>query len=190
MASTRKTSTVRGVLALTVAMLLLSASLRLGSVGIALASNPSGIENIKPVAACVTDAETQDLMALLKLREQKIEKTEAAQADRENKLAQAEAAIIENLSRVEEAEARLSQTIQSVDGASSDDVDQLTAVYQSMKPKDAAQLFEQMTPDFASGFLSQMPPAAAAGILSGLSSEKAYAISVVLAGRNAKAPKQ
>ncbi|WP_298258923.1 hypothetical protein [uncultured Litoreibacter sp.] len=187
MAHSRKNKTVRGVLTFIVSMLLLSGSIRLGSIGFAIASSPKEL----PVeAVCVTDAETQELMAMLNQRSKSIDLLEKAQAEREVKLRQAEADILANLERVEAAEAKLAQTIQRVDSASSDDIGQLTAVYQSMKPKDAALLFEQMSPDFASGFLSQMPPAVAAGILSGLSAEKAYAISVVLAGRNADAPKQ
>jgi flagellar motility protein MotE (MotC chaperone) len=46
-----------------------------------------------------------------------------------------------------------------------------------------------MAPDFAAGFLAQMRPDAAAAVLSGLDPNKAYTISVVLAGRNALAPK-
>jgi len=190
MASKRKNTAIRGVLAFIITMLVLSGTLRLGAVGFAVASNAPDPAPPLNEDTCVTDTETQELMALLKSREERIKDVEKTQADRQAKLAQAEAAILDNLARVEEAEARLSKTIQNVDGASSEDIDQLTAVYQSMKPKDAAQLFEQMTPDFASGFLGKMSPAAAAGILSGLSSEKAYAISVVLAGRNANAPKQ
>ena len=193
MKGTQKRRSPRGILAFVVAMLLLSGSLRLGSIGIAVASSPTNIDQktraIEAVSECVTDAETQELMDLLKARSERIFAMEAAQEKRQIELTAAEAAILENLSRVEEAEARLSQTIQLVDGASSKDINKLTSVYESMKPKDAALLFEQMSPDFAAGFLAEMSPSAAAGILSGLTSEKAYAVSVVLAGRNANAPK-
>ncbi len=46
-----------------------------------------------------------------------------------------------------------------------------------------------MNSEFAAGFLGRMNPQAAAGIMSNLSTEAGYAISVVLAGRNALAPK-
>ncbi|RLJ41180.1 flagellar motility protein MotE (MotC chaperone) [Litoreibacter meonggei] len=194
MKATQKGRSPRGILAFVVAMLLLSGSLRLGSIGIAVASSTTDVDpklgNVEAVSECVTDAETHELMELLKARSEQISALEAEQEKRQIELANAEATILENLSRVEEAETRLSQTIQRVDGASSKDVNKLTSVYESMKPKDAALLFEQMSPDFAAGFLAQMSPSAAAGILSGLTSEKAYTVSVVLAGRNANAPKQ
>ena len=87
-------------------------------------------------------------------------------------------------------EAKLRATLAVADGAAEADVERLTAVYQAMKPKDAAALFETMSPDFAAGFLGRMAPESAAAILSGMSAEAAYGISVIVAGRNAKAPKE
>ena len=192
MTESKKARSPRKILIFVVAMLLLSGSLRLGSVGIAIASSPEDTEPSTEDGAtleCVTDAETQELMALLRERSDRVAEVEATQAQRQKDLVQAEAELLENLNKLEDAETRLSATIQRVDGASSDDVSRLTSVYESMKPKDAALLFEQMNPEFAAGFLAEMSPSAAAGILSGLTAEKAYAISVVLAGRNANAPK-
>jgi flagellar motility protein MotE (MotC chaperone) len=57
-----------------------------------------------------------------------------------------------------------------------------------MKPKDAAAIFESMDVTFAAGFLARMNRDAAARLMAGLSAEKAYSISVVMAGRNARAP--
>ena len=70
--------------------------------------------------------------------------------------------------------------------AAEDDLAGLTRVYETMKPKDAAALFERMDARFAAGFLARMRPEAGAGIMAGLSPEAAHAISVVLAGRNAR----
>ncbi|MEP3347212.1 MAG: hypothetical protein ABJN34_06725 [Litoreibacter sp.] len=190
---TKSKTTIRGILAFIITMLLFSGSIRLGTIGIAVASiNPTDdpVALTGTHASCTTDAETERLMAILKERSKELDELEEQQVQRQANLDQARAEISKNLALVEEAERQLSQTITRVGDASSNDVTQLTAVYQSMKPKDAAALFEQMSPDFAAGFLSGMSPAAAAGILSGLSSEKAYAVSVVLAGRNANAPTQ
>jgi flagellar motility protein MotE (MotC chaperone) len=46
-----------------------------------------------------------------------------------------------------------------------------------------------MDPEFAAGFLSRMQPAAAAAVLAGMAPDSAYSISVLIAGRNALAPK-
>ena len=45
-----------------------------------------------------------------------------------------------------------------------------------------------MTPEFAAGFIGRMRADAAAAIMAGLSPQAAYTISVILAGRNARAP--
>jgi flagellar motility protein MotE (MotC chaperone) len=58
-----------------------------------------------------------------------------------------------------------------------------------MKPKDAAALFEEMDPGFAAGFLGRMRAVAAASVMAGLSPQTAYSVSVIMAGRNANAPK-
>lgn len=193
MVKAQKGNSFRGILTFIVVTLLLSGGIRVGIIGIAFASNPAPDDNsveAKGIEECVTDEATIELMSILQKRDAEMMKIEEEQTQRQQALDQAEAEIFANLARLEEAEKKLSNTIEQVNSASSGDIDQLTAVYQSMKPKDAAQLFEQMTPKFAAGFLSGMPPAAAAGILSGLSSEKAYAVSVVLAGRNATASKE
>ena len=57
-----------------------------------------------------------------------------------------------------------------------------------MNAKEASVLFEAMAPEFAAGFLGRMRADAAAAVMAGLEPETAYAISVLLAGRNAAVP--
>jgi flagellar motility protein MotE (MotC chaperone) len=45
-----------------------------------------------------------------------------------------------------------------------------------------------MAPEFAAGFLGRMKPDAAAAILGGMTANKAYAVTILLASRNAGAP--
>ena len=84
----------------------------------------------------------------------------------------------------------LADTISVADSAAEEDLSQLTAVYENMKPADAAALFETMEPDFSAGFVGRMRPEVAAAIMALLAPETAYAISAILAGRNANAPTQ
>ena len=88
------------------------------------------------------------------------------------------------ISSMKVEEEKLRATMAAAATAAEDDVSQLTKVYASMKPKQAAGLFEEMDPDFAAGFLARMAPAAAAKVMAGMTPKSAYAISVVLAGRN------
>lgn len=105
-------------------------------------------------------------------------------------LEEAEARISLHIAQLESAEAQLSETLTMAETAASEDVAKLTAVFEKMKSKEAAKLFEEMDPNFAAGFLAEMNPEVAAALLAGLQPETAYALSVILAGRNAGAPKK
>lgn len=123
----------------------------------------------------------QDREARLKEREMEMEK-------REQSVIAAENAIRDELKKLERAEESLQETLTLAAEAAENDISQLTDVYSNMKPKDAAALFEQMEASFAAGFLFRMPADSAARVMAGLTPEKAYLISVELAGRNADIP--
>lgn len=178
-------------LRLIVAMLLISGLIRLGTVGAAVARSAETVEvSDVPAQMCKPDEELAGLYDIIAQRTKQLDEQERALRGRQNDLHAAEVLIQNNLARLEVAEQSLAATIENVDGASEDDLDRLTSVYESMKPKTAAELFMQMTPDFAAGFLGRMSPKAAGEIMSGLKPKEAYAISVVLAGRNANVPKE
>jgi flagellar motility protein MotE (MotC chaperone) len=174
-----------------VAMLFASSgALRLGSgIGAALAkSEEDDAAPLSEIEAKTCEMPTA-LSAALTLREERIVAQEASLKERLAALALADAAITRRMEELKAVEEELKSTLAAADGAAEEDIRQLTAVYQAMKPKDAAALFETMSPEFAAGFLGRMPPESAAAILSGMSSEAAYGISVIVAGRNADVPK-
>ena len=105
-------------------------------------------------------------------------------------LALAEREATERLTQLQEAEQTLRATLEQVDVAAESDVERLVAVYENMKPKEAAELFAQMPPSFAAGFLALLTPQTAGQILALVPPDKAYSISVVLAGRNADLPNE
>ncbi|MEY8880170.1 MotE family protein [Donghicola sp. XS_ASV15] len=120
------------------------------------------------------DARTKELNA----KEQEIEaKLEVLESKREEALAL--------ISELQEENERLRRTMGLGESASEDDLDQLTKVYEAMKPKEAATLFAEMDMEFAAGFLGRMKAQSAAAIMGNLPSSKAYAVSAILAGRNA-----
>lgn len=138
-----------------------------------------------PTALQLADKDELDgMLRAFMEREAALQAREREMEDRLTALALAEAAIERQLAALEATEEQLRATIAGAEGASESDLESLTTVYESMKPKDAAVLFEEMEPEFAAGFLARMRPEAAAGVLAGLSPEAAYSISVVLAGRN------
>ena len=138
--------------------------------------------------SCSTPDEIEAILAALSLRETQLETRERDLLALERSLNLAEIKVRENLAALEAAEVSLNETIARSELASETDLVRLTAVYEGMKPKDAAGLFEEMDPEFAAGFIGRMRADAAAAIMTGLSAPTAYSISVILAGRNANAP--
>lgn len=134
-------------------------------------------------------AEMGNLLEALQKREAQLLDRQRKMQLREKTLEIANKEISERMLDLEQLEVRLRQTLSLADGAAEGDLAQLTTVYENMKPKDAAALFEAMDPPFAAGFLGRMRPDTAAAIMAGLAPEVAYTISVLLAGRNANAPK-
>lgn len=145
--------------------------------------NPQG--ELEPIFEALREKEDALLAAERALEARSLELEEKS-SKRLAQLQDAEARIAQSLKDLEAAEQDLAALVSTVDRGSQDDVDRLIAMYENMKPKDAALLFEQMAPDFSAGFLGKMRSDKAAAILSGMSAEKAYGVSVVLAGRNAQ----
>lgn len=195
----RKRLRMRGALALIGGLLLTSAFIRLGSgTGMAMAREIGG--TIMPATAsapgldaggsCTSEADFAPVLAALNLREDRIRKRETEIRTRMQALSVAETEIDRKMIALQDAETRLRDTLAVASTAAEDDLSRLTDVYASMKPKQAAALFEEMDPDFAAGFLGRMRSDAAASIMAGLTPRMAYTISVVLAGRNARVPKE
>ncbi|MFK7761917.1 MAG: MotE family protein [Roseobacter sp.] len=194
----------RGSVLLICSLLLGSAAIRVGGeAGKAVATeNPMPTESVedksktaenetyKETAKNVLKKEAVgEMLAAFQKREDRIEKLEREIAIREKALTIADQEIEKRLQVLEQAEQSLRAMLALADTAAEDDLLTLTTVYENMKPKDAAALFEEMEPAFAAGFLGRMRPDAAAGIMAGLTPQKAYTVSVILAGRNADVPK-
>ena len=170
-----------------------SASLRVATgAGPAIAKEMAALsasDAAEPVPEiCKTPDDIAAILAELQVRDEQLSSRERNLLALERSLVLAEQKVRENLVALQQAEATLDATISRSEDASETDLMRLTAVYEGMKPKDAAGLFEEMDPDFAAGFVGRMRPDAAAAIMTGLSPTTAYSISVILAGRNANAP--
>lgn len=179
----------RGAPVILALLLAASGALRLGmGLGEALAnaSVPEGIDSPEPTTC---PEPPLALAQALTEREAALAVNESAYADRMAALTLADQAVSTRLKELQDAESQLKATLSLADGAAEEDLKRLTAVYEAMKPADAAALFETMEPDFAAGFLGRMSPAAAAAVLSGMKPQSAYSISVLIAGRNALVPK-
>lgn len=191
-----------------------SAATRLGDVGMAAAQNLSAaaqaeLDALRPPEPTVLppnsskdapkslSAQAGDCTAppgplLIAIRERaaEIDQRELRVVEREKLLEVAEARIRAEIRRLEEAEKKLAATLAIADGASERDVAQLVAVYEAMKPKEAAAIFNGMEPRFAAGFLARMRADTAAGILAAMREDLAYAATAVMAGRHVNVPPQ
>jgi flagellar motility protein MotE (MotC chaperone) len=188
MAASRKP---KSVLVFAAALLLASGGVRIGvGLGPAIAFAEEQLEtgDAEQLEESPQPPEIEPVLAALQVRESRVSEREVALENRMFALSVAEEEIAKRLAELEAAEQSLSEAITVSETANDGDITRLTAVYENMKPADAANLFEEMAPDFASGFLVRMRPEAAAAILAGLEPQTAYSISVIIAGRNADAP--
>lgn len=186
----RRFSVGRGTLAMLALLLAASGALRLGH-GIGAAMALQAAEDTSTGGEPLQCPEPPTALALaLRERDAAVSAREAALRDRLAALSLADAALTRRLTELEDAETRLRQTLAIADGAAEKDLQRLTAVYEAMKPAEASVLFEAMAPEFAAGFLGRMRPDVGAAILAGMKPETAYTISVLIAGRNALAPKE
>lgn len=174
-------------LAVLAVLLAASGAMRFGSgVGAALARDGADALPSGPALSC--PAPPAAVAQALRDRESFVAGRETALEERLAALALAEEALTLRMEELAAAEAELEALVTVADGAAESDLARLTAVYEAMKPADAARQFAAMTPDFAAGFLSRMNPASAAQVLSGMEPDAAFAVAALIAGRNARAP--
>ncbi len=182
-----------GTISVIVALFLGSGLIRTIEIAPALAENlaPEPLPHAPvQVASAEPAADMPVLLKALQDREAQISEREAYIDRRMQTLAVAEQRIREQMDALTEAEAKLAATLTLADNATEEDVARLTEVYQRMKPAEAAGIFATMDIQFAAGFFSRMRPESAAAIMANLPADLAYSISVVMAGRNAAAPRQ
>ena len=183
--STQKCRAPRtGVLPLLAGVLLTSALLRTGGVSVGDWIAPMAeAGRASDAAASETDG-IAELLTALQPRQADLDAREESLKKDAARLEEGRSALAKQLSKITAAETELRTLLNMADRAAEDDLTRLATVYENMKPAEAGALFEQMPPAFAAGFLGLMPPAAAARILAEVRPETAFAVSVVMAGRN------
>ena len=137
------------------------------------------------VEQCQQEPHIEELLSRIKTRQARLVVQDREIEDRMHALHIAEVELQKTLEIVEAAEAKLQSSLSLAATAMNDDLARLVAVYENMKPQDAAALFESMPPEFAAGFLAPMRSEVAAEIMAALPPDFAYGISVFIAGRNA-----
>ena len=177
----------RSFVVLLMAAFMASGGLRLWGEGRAFATDEQSAPLPLPTPEQMSLPEINTVIDALNKREAMLDaqarEIELAQAD----LNLARQEIQARLDELAAAETRLAERMALSNEASATDLGQLTRVYEAMKPKVAAELFSAMEPSFAAEFLVRMNAENAAAIFSSLGPEAAYALSAVMAGRNALA---
>ena len=168
---------------------LVSGVLRLMGDGRALATTSTSLALAEAAEESdfVSFAALNELIVQLNEREATLDERDRLITLREKDVSEAKRVIEAQLATLLEAEERLTARMAQSAEASGNDLETLTQVYQAMKPTAAAELFAQMEPTFAAEFLARMSPEAAAQIFTHFSPEVAYALTAVIAGRNANA---
>ncbi len=163
-----------------------SAVLRMSDNGLALAEEIQ--KAVSETESPPPPDEASGLMKALKDREAQLDAEAKRQADRAQTLNVAEAKLAEQLAAFAKAQKQLEATLASADKAAEKDIDRMTAVYESMKPAEAARIIEKMDVAFASGLLSRMRPEMTAQVMSAMDPEIAYAVTLTIASRNSRVP--
>ncbi|MBU2942338.1 hypothetical protein Q4525_15105 [Shimia thalassica] len=184
----------RGSLSLVAVFLFASAAIRIGTEAGQAVAREAPLEEAPELSgqrlqSCETREDLEKMLDMFAQRDTALRQQEEAINMRSVAISLADEKIDAKLEELKRAEDSLREMVAYASTAAEKDISRLTEVYETMKPKEAAALFEEMAPEFAAGFLGRMRPEAAAGIMAGLSPQVAYTVSVVLAGRNANAPK-
>lgn len=183
---------VTSCLLFVLALILLAAGisrLGLGVVDAIAAETGNDLPVAEPAPVAEPPTDPADLFETLRAREARLARIESELDARRATLLDAEQELAQRLDDLIAAEEQLRTTLRLTESAAEDDLRQLTAVFENMKPQQAADLFSQMDTEFSAGFIARLRPETAAEILSGLDPMIAYAISAVLAGRHARTPR-
>ena len=130
-----------------------------------------------------------DLVKRLQAAIQQNQQQAEVLAQKEANLQAAETRLNKRLGELRTAQAQLEESIARLDRAASAEITALVRMYQSMKPSQAGAIFDEMDASFAAGFLTKMNADAAALILANMETQKAYAISIIIANRSTERPK-
>jgi flagellar motility protein MotE (MotC chaperone) len=108
---------------------------------------------------------------------------------RENLLKAAEKRVEAKVAELKEVEARVNAAIGLRDKAEVDRFKSIVAMYESMKPKDAARIFDRLELKILVDVATQLKPAKMSEIMAAMTAESAEKLTVELANRASATPK-
>lgn len=138
----------------------------------------AAVENPKPVSPS-----ERAVLERLQERRRELEQRERELDLRENLIKAAEKRLEARLAELKEMEARLSAAAQRKDDAEAARLKSLVAMYENMKPRDAAKIFDRLDRRVLVEVATQINPRRMADILAQMSPESAERLTVELATR-------
>jgi flagellar motility protein MotE (MotC chaperone) len=135
---------------------------------------------------CLTGA----FLAAARERERELNAMALQVDSRKRELQVAEKRVAEQILELTTQQKALAAAFGQADATAEEEAMQLVAIYEKMKPKQASQIFDQMPPEIGAGFVRRMRQTSSAQIMANMDPQKAYAISLLLAGRSSAVRKQ
>lgn len=131
---------------------------------------------------CVTETLAEALLA----EQERLETRSIELVKREKSLKALESKLDQQLDNIQSTRNSVQAQLDKLETLATDDLKHLISMYETMKPKNAAEIFDSMAPAFAAGFLRDMNSARAGLIMSEMDAKKSYEISLVIANKNAE----
>lgn len=157
----------------------------------ALPLSPSATSAAPPPAAadlmagCGDIPEVVALVEELRIREDRIKKALAELDNKKAEIATARATLTTELRRLKDAGPSISKSRTSTQRAMDADVARLVAVYEAMKPKEAAAVLSSLPANFSAEILMRVNPETGARIIAAIAPDKAAILTTYMGARSA-----
>jgi len=138
------------------------------------------------LAGCGDIPEVTALVEELRLREDRLQIALASLESQKAEIATARATLTAELRRLKDARGGLGGSPTNTQRAVADDVGRLVAVYEAMKPKEAAQVMASLPPDFSAELLMRVNPETGARIIAAIPPDKAAILTTYMGARSAR----
>lgn len=137
------------------------------------------------LAGCGDIPEVASLVERLTIREDRIAKALAELDNRKAEIAAARTALTAELRRLKSNSVGATRSHTSRQRAVDDDITRLVAVYEAMKPKEAAAVLGALPPEFSAELLMRVSPETGARIIAAIEPEKAAVLTTYMGARSA-----
>ena len=138
------------------------------------------------LTGCTDVPEAVVLAEELRDRALRVERYMSALEERKAELAAAEASLRERLAELKAAKDATGNQKDAASGAVRDDIDRLIAVYDQMKPAEAAAVLSNLPADFAAEILMRVQPQAGAKIIAAVEPRQAALLTAQMGARSVR----